>query len=246
MSRGDLVNVAHLAYVAGAVRTREAAAPVWRAMGALLPIESGVCVLARWDADGGIAEVQQLFNLGYPPEWLTLYQERRYDRIDPVLSAYRAGKRPRPWSEVFREARTMAQRSFVEACTAFGLCEGLTLGLADGEARGSLLSFCGTALAHTPRHRTVLECLTPALHGMLVRLAEGSAGAATAGLTRRERETLHWASLGKTTWEIGRIVGISERTVMFHLGNAMRKLNARNRAQAIAKATLLGVLGRFR
>ena len=61
-------------------------------------------------------------------------------------------------------------------------------------------------------------------------------------LTARERECLKWASLGKTTWEIGRLVHISEHTARFHLRNACSKLSASNRQQAVAKAIHCGYL----
>ena len=61
-------------------------------------------------------------------------------------------------------------------------------------------------------------------------------------LTARERECLRWASLGKTTWEIGRLVDISEHTARFHLRNACTKLSATNRQQAVAKAIQLRYL----
>lgn len=55
-------------------------------------------------------------------------------------------------------------------------------------------------------------------------------------LTAREHEILKWVSEGKGCWETGAILGISERTVKFHLQNIYRKLNVVNRAQAITKA----------
>ena len=55
-------------------------------------------------------------------------------------------------------------------------------------------------------------------------------------LTMREHEILKWVSEGKGCWETGAILGISERTVKFHLQNIYRKLNVVNRAQAITKA----------
>jgi DNA-binding CsgD family transcriptional regulator len=61
-------------------------------------------------------------------------------------------------------------------------------------------------------------------------------------LTARERECLRWAALGKTTWEISRVVNISEHTARFHLRNACTKLSASNRQQAIAKAIQSGLL----
>lgn len=62
-------------------------------------------------------------------------------------------------------------------------------------------------------------------------------------LTSRERECLRWAAQGKTTWEISRVVDISEHTARFHLRNACTKLSASNRQQAITKAIQLGLLG---
>ena len=61
-------------------------------------------------------------------------------------------------------------------------------------------------------------------------------------LTARERECLRWAAVGKTTWEISRVVDISEHTARFHLRNACTKLSASNRQQAIAKAIQAGLL----
>ena len=61
-------------------------------------------------------------------------------------------------------------------------------------------------------------------------------------LTGRELECLHWASMGKTSWEIGAILGISERTINFHMQNASRKLRVRGRQAAITVAYQTGLL----
>lgn len=52
-------------------------------------------------------------------------------------------------------------------------------------------------------------------------------------LTPREIECAHWAALGKTSWEISHILGISERTVNFHLSNCMQKTGSINRQQLV-------------
>ena len=57
-------------------------------------------------------------------------------------------------------------------------------------------------------------------------------------LTAREREVLTWAALGKSSWEIGRILNIAKRTVDEHTQIATRKLGAANRTQAVALALL--------
>ncbi|WP_328284222.1 helix-turn-helix transcriptional regulator [Pseudoalteromonas sp. SMS1] len=57
----------------------------------------------------------------------------------------------------------------------------------------------------------------------------------TVKITKRERDCILWASEGKTSWEISQILGISERTVNFHLSNCIEKTNSANRQQAIVK-----------
>ncbi len=52
-------------------------------------------------------------------------------------------------------------------------------------------------------------------------------------LTPREIECTHWAAQGKTSWEISIILGISERTVNFHLTNSMQKTGSINRQQLV-------------
>ena len=45
-------------------------------------------------------------------------------------------------------------------------------------------------------------------------------------LTQREKTCLQWAAVGKTSWEMGVILGLTERTVNFHIHNACRKLGS--------------------
>jgi DNA-binding CsgD family transcriptional regulator len=61
-------------------------------------------------------------------------------------------------------------------------------------------------------------------------------------LTERERQVLKWISIGKTNWEIGKILGISEFTVKNHVQNLLKKLSVTNRTQAVTKAIARGLL----
>lgn len=61
-------------------------------------------------------------------------------------------------------------------------------------------------------------------------------------LTAKETECLRWCKEGKTNWEIGEILSISEKTVEFHLGNSMRKLGANNRITAVVVGLKRGVI----
>ncbi|MCQ3823086.1 helix-turn-helix transcriptional regulator, partial [Streptococcus agalactiae] len=74
-----------------------------------------------------------------------------------------------------------------------------------------------TQLAHESMTRFFSEKCLPEIHRPL---------------TAREKETLRWTALGKTYVEISMILSIDTRTVKFHLVNAMRKLQASNKAEA--------------
>jgi DNA-binding CsgD family transcriptional regulator len=61
-------------------------------------------------------------------------------------------------------------------------------------------------------------------------------------LTPRELETLRWTMEGKTAWEVGSVLGISERTAALHVNNATHKLGCVNKHQAVLKALRLGLI----
>lgn len=64
----------------------------------------------------------------------------------------------------------------------------------------------------------------------------------TQSLTSREIECLKWSADGKTAWETGQILSVTERTVTFHLRNATEKLGAGNCRQAVARAVYIGII----
>lgn len=58
--------------------------------------------------------------------------------------------------------------------------------------------------------------------------------------SRREQECLAWMAKGRSNAEIAGILGISERTVKFHVAGILKKLGAANRTEAIAIAARSG------
>lgn len=61
-------------------------------------------------------------------------------------------------------------------------------------------------------------------------------------LSPREREVLLWAAEGKTAWETAQLLKVSERAVNLYASNAMNKLRAKTKTQAVAIAVRNGVL----
>jgi DNA-binding CsgD family transcriptional regulator len=61
-------------------------------------------------------------------------------------------------------------------------------------------------------------------------------------LSPRELDALRWTMEGKTAWEVGAILNISERTAVQHINHAMQKLDCSSKHQAVLKALRLGLL----
>ena len=61
-------------------------------------------------------------------------------------------------------------------------------------------------------------------------------------LSEREVEVLAWSARGKTSGEIATILGLSKRTVDFHIDNARQKLGVATRIEAVVKASSAGII----
>lgn len=59
-------------------------------------------------------------------------------------------------------------------------------------------------------------------------------------LTAREQEVFELLVLNKSTKDIAKFLGISEKTVRNHISNTMQKLEVKSRAQAVVELLKLG------
>ncbi len=84
--------------------------------------------------------------------------------------------------------------------------------------------------------------LAPEMTEQVFRLVRsGQLGTANL-LTEREIEVLRFLSRGLTTAQTGAKLFISENTVKTHIRHILEKLEVSNRAEAVAKATQLGII----
>lgn len=61
-------------------------------------------------------------------------------------------------------------------------------------------------------------------------------------LSEREIEALSWSARGKTSGEIATILGLSKRTVDFHIDRAREKLGVATRVEAVVRAATEGFI----
>ena len=115
------------------------------------------------------------------------------------------------------------------------------IGAVQAGARGYLLKGASTEeIARAVRGVVAGEAvLSPHLAAKLAAALRAPPGSR---LTNREREVLGLIASGLAAKQIARALGISERTVKFHTASILRKLDADNRAQAVAVAAKRGLL----
>ena len=86
------------------------------------------------------------------------------------------------------------------------------------------------------------EMLVEIITGRLSRTSPGRPVPPKVSLTEREIEALAWSAQGKSSTDIAVLMSVSERTVNFHITNAMRKLGVATRIQAAVKASIAGLI----
>ena len=118
----------------------------------------------------------------------------------------------------------------------------------DGQPAGFFAFFKLRGVAGE-REARMLDLLVPYLYAGWVRanleraIAPGTQpAAAPVILTSREAEILNWVENGKSNNEIAQILNISHLTVKNHVQKILRKLEGRNRAQAVAKGITLNLM----
>ncbi|MFT4194607.1 helix-turn-helix transcriptional regulator [Ottowia sp.] len=178
--------------------------------------------------------------------WHSHYMQQAYYQIDPRVHHCARRTTPLLWSSAEPCEHPRAAQMMREAHD-FGLRAGIYAPVHSMDGRFSLTC---VSLRDVPqaealdlvRHAApLLPALAAHAHEAALRLLPGGQQP-EAALTRRERECLQWAAAGKTSWEIGLVLNIAERTVNFHLGNAMAKLGCHSRQHAIAKALMQGLV----
>jgi DNA-binding NarL/FixJ family response regulator len=89
-----------------------------------------------------------------------------------------------------------------------------------------------------------MSVLSPHVTRQVLRAIGTDPGRATdSGLSSREMDVLVCLAQGKTTIQIAGELFISENTVKTHVRHILEKLESANRAEAVSKATQMGVIG---
>ena len=181
-----------------------------------------------------------------PPGYAESYNNAACMRRDPVMQHCRRHSVPIIWDQATYTSQGLGE--LWEEQARYGYRTGIAMALhlpegrhfAMGVERDQPLPTDGGELT-----RLVADLQLFAVHAQdaaLRVLSPAVVQAQRPSLTPRELEVLRWTMEGKTAWEVGAILGITERTAVLHLTNAMHKLDCASKHQAVLKALRLGLI----
>ncbi|GKS65385.1 hypothetical protein YTPLAS72_26890 [Nitrospira sp.] len=179
-------------------------------------------------------------NASYPDEWLYMYWKNGFADVDPVFKSALKSPGTQHWQETYQNMSSEKEREFIATAHQFGLRDGITTGSVD-EACGvaTFCSFASEESLDAKRLVPLVEYLGYYIHMALLKATPKAApqtDRCVKELSSREVTILNWMKNGKTNWEIGKILGVSERTVRFHIESIFSKLQVTSRSQAVATA----------
>lgn len=205
-----------------------------------------VAATAVQDQTLGAAHFECVDNI--PASFLERFEDTSIWRVDPVAQHCKKSSVPIIWDQATYVGLGLGNQWEEQA--AYGFRTGIAVALHMPEGRHFLLgvdrkvALPSDSLAVT---RIMADLQLFAVHAQeaawrLLMPIEFAPQSQKAHLTPRELECLRWTMEGKTAWEVGAILSISERTAVLHINNAMRKLDCSSKHQAVLKALRLGLI----
>jgi len=175
-----------------------------------------------------------------PPGWEALYAERRLQDINFVAREVTRRAAPFRWSDLRLEDEREQDLWRILLDNGFG--DGLAAPCHGPGGYVGVVSLAFERLAElSPAEIAAIQLASVALHQRMREL-DSTAEPPPPRLSPRERDCMGLVAAGKTDWEISIILGVSQTTVISHVGNARRKLGAQTRAQAVMACLVAGIL----
>jgi DNA-binding CsgD family transcriptional regulator len=204
------------------------------------PLVSASLVLERPGTD------PQFFYIGNRPEEFKASSDPRLAMQDPVLTRLRRHGLPFMYDQKFYV--DAGAPDLWDNAAPFGFRTGVCVAL---RLSGHQQFIVGLDRERPlPRSEAKLTRLLADLQLLAVHCQDAALRFLTAprpaadvpALSARELDVLRWTRAGKTAWETGQLLSISEATVKYHLKNVLTKLDATSKHVAVLKAISLGLL----
>ncbi|RQZ65950.1 LuxR family transcriptional regulator [Burkholderia sp. Bp9004] len=191
---------------------------------------------------GGTLKIGRILS-NYPEAWLSRYRERAYLMIDPIALHAMSSLTPIIWCD--RIFATTEQRELRIGSRMYGLSDGVSFPAHNRHGDVACVSFVRQARVSddgdAPFDVPSWGALAANLMLDTCRRLEAMQSDAPC-LSARELEILKWVAEGKSSWDISRIVSLTEHGVLHHIRNIMKKFDVPTRRQAVLMASKFGLL----
>jgi DNA-binding CsgD family transcriptional regulator len=244
LTRDELLQVVSLSHRCVAAESLADVEAILTTLGSITSFERSALCSVR---DAPDPSLEHFLNHSFGAKWSDLYTQNEFDRVDPILHHGANESGAFRWGDAFGGVRSRAAATFRDAASDFGLVQGIAF--ACGSPRSpvrTVLSLASRDERNFERTMAVMSGVGPHIHEAYARVRprvlQATGRCREIVLSQREREILCWTQDGKTYWEIGQIVGISQRTVKYHFERIKTKLDVVTASHAVAKAMRLGLL----
>ena len=244
LSKQDSIRLLEIIHDSLTCNSEEETVQLMSQLGDLLPYEATASFITRL-GPGNTTEAIRIVNVDYPSDYLTELIQQELMMRDPILIEHFKSFRMQYWADTInRQPWSDAMLNLAALAYDYGfhkVWEGCGYGHGVRNLKKTEASFfCFHGLKRCPRTEEILQLVVPHFHAVLHRLE--NIFRSNAPLTPKEAEVLKWITQGKSTWDISMIMGISERTVRFHVSNILQKLDAVTRSHAVAIALEQGIV----
>jgi LuxR family quorum sensing-dependent transcriptional regulator len=158
----------------------------------------------------------------------------------PVIRA--ACSAPMLWQQLKGKPLRARERRVFDELGEFAMREGHVIAVHTPDRNPIAVSLAGSAVAlDSPDERAAVHLLSTHYGLIGAKLTEPPSRQPVL-LSQRQREILSWVREGKSSYDVGEILGISARTVDGHILAACQSLGVRTRVQGVVEAALRGLI----
>jgi len=186
-----------------------------------------------------LARNQHVYARISPAGWEDAYKRANLDRNSPMIRGVQTHAESFIWTDILPAVTELPWDGW-RTLPDFRIENGIGVPVHGPGGYCAVVSMGFERIDLSPRERRAIDLACVALHDRMRALSPVPADAFVP-LTGRERDALAFVADGKSDWEISVILGIAQATAHSHVESAKRKLGAKTRAQAVARAARLGL-----
>ncbi len=183
---------------------------------------------------GNLARIggDQVIASNWPEEWESFYRGARAFTFDPV--AAEGMKNDGFYWRDLPEAATKEGRQLMLDARELGMADGFTAVRRTQGASPVVATLAGDCLDWSQLDRGVVTLLSNSLISRILYLRDIHISPTVQPLSAREKDLVHYASLGFSDKSIALELGITHETIRFYWKTIRRKLGATDRAHSVA------------